>query len=125
MMRPVPDAKVETWFRHNDADIWISTIVLAEIAFGIERLRPAERSSRLAGKFSAYLQHFSERILPFDRASSLLFGGLMGEASRNGRTIATLDGMIAATALRHKGQLATRNTKNFASCGLDLINPWS
>jgi predicted nucleic acid-binding protein len=32
--------------------------------------------------------------------------------------------MIAATALVHDLTLATRNTKDFAGCGVSLLNPW-
>ena len=38
--------------------------------------------------------------------------------------MATADGMIAAVARLNGGRLATRNVRDFATCGLDLINPW-
>ena len=38
--------------------------------------------------------------------------------------ISTADTVIAATALSHDGQLATRNTSAFDAIGLKLINPW-
>ena len=40
------------------------------------------------------------------------------------RPISTADAVIAATALAHDGQLATRNTADFDALGLLLINPW-
>ena len=35
-----------------------------------------------------------------------------------------IDGMLAATALEHDLTLVTRNTKDFAGLGVQLINPW-
>ena len=34
------------------------------------------------------------------------------------------DAVIAAKALAHDGQLATRNTADFDAIGLKLIDPW-
>ena len=46
------------------------------------------------------------------------------QAKRKGFTISTADGLIAATALEHDLTLVTRNTKDFASLGVKLFNPW-
>ena len=35
------------------------------------------------------------------------------------------DGMIAAIALAHGGDLATHNDQEFTEIGLELINPWN
>ncbi len=32
--------------------------------------------------------------------------------------------MIAATAKEHSFILVTRNTRDFAGCGIQLLNPW-
>jgi predicted nucleic acid-binding protein len=124
LMRPRPSPHVEAWFRMHDQEIHVSTIVIAEISFGIERLRPAERSPRLEPRFANLLQHFEHKILDFDLSSSLIHGALLGERVRAGRTLATLDAMVAAVALRNTAQLATRNTSDFEELGLNLINPW-
>jgi hypothetical protein len=35
-----------------------------------------------------------------------------------------IDGLLAATALQHDLSLVTRNTRDFESLGIRLINPW-
>lgn len=123
-MRPRADGRVEKWFRANDSEIWLSTVVIAEISFGIERIRPDERSPRLDEKLADFCRHFAGRIAAFDEQSALVYGPLLGQAVRNGKTLSTPDGMIAAIALRHGAALATRNEKDFAGLGLEIVNPW-
>ena len=49
---------------------------------------------------------------------------LMAYSKQAGLALATMDGVLAATALANGLTLATRNTKDFARFGLSLINPW-
>jgi predicted nucleic acid-binding protein len=35
-----------------------------------------------------------------------------------------IDSLLPATALRHNPTLVTRDVKDFAEMGVDLINPW-
>jgi len=48
----------------------------------------------------------------------------MALAKRSGRGLASMDGMIAATAVAHQLSLATRNTKDFEGPGINIIDPW-
>lgn len=38
--------------------------------------------------------------------------------------LASMDGLIAATAISQSLTLATRNIKDFEGLGIDLFNPW-
>jgi predicted nucleic acid-binding protein len=42
-----------------------------------------------------------------------------------GRPIPAIDSLIGATAVRHSLRLVTRNVRDFADLGLEVINPWS
>lgn len=68
-MRKAPDARVITWLSRNDGAIALSTIVIAEIASGIERIREKERSPLLWKQLEARRNRFADRILPFDELS--------------------------------------------------------
>ena len=41
-----------------------------------------------------------------------------------GRPMSILDGQIAAIALENEYAVATRNIRDFAACGIRLVNPF-
>lgn len=124
-MRPIPDFAVLAWLKRNEPDLAMSTIVVAEISFGIASIRPAERSNRLEQTFESLRNRLKDQIYDFDEVSALAYGEFCGLRKRLGDPVAIADGMIAAVALRHKARLATRNTRHFLNSGLELINPWT
>lgn len=119
-----PDPAVIDWLRQHDAQLALSTVVIAEIAFGIEKIRPDERAKRLTQGLAEWRLRCRDRMFGFTEDAALVYGEVMGTAIRQGRQMATADGMIAAVARLNGGRLATRNVRDFATCGLDLINPW-
>jgi predicted nucleic acid-binding protein len=124
--RARPDANVVAWFGRQAADqLYLTSTIVAELAFGIELMPRGRRR----GSFEVWLSErvvgaFRGRILPFDEADALLYGRLMAEARRERRPARGGDAQIAATALRHGLAIATRNTDDFAAFAAPLINPW-
>jgi len=47
-----------------------------------------------------------------------------GTCQMEGTPANTADGLIAATALEHGLIVVTRNVKDFARLGVQLVNPW-
>ncbi|MGY6588623.1 MAG: PIN domain-containing protein [Wenzhouxiangella sp.] len=123
-LKPKPDDQVIRWLSSNDEDIWLPVIVIAEIAYGIERIRPDQRAGRLAQGLDAWRGRFHDRICMFSESDALVYGRIMGQASQSGRPMAIPDGMIAAMAIARGGSLATRNIRDFSDCGVKLVNPW-
>ena len=123
-LRTGPNPAVLEWLVRNDRDIALSTVVVGEVWFGIYKIRPDERSKRLAMGLDRWQRRFSGRIFPFNEAACRVYGELMGEAARKGRGMEPLDGMIAAIAKVNLGKLATRNIRHFETTGLELIDPW-
>jgi len=123
-MRIQPSPAVMSWLAAHDELLAVSTVTIAEIAFGIEKIRPDERSERLAAGLNDWRQRFADRIFPLTDQAALLYGELMGVTYRSGVGVSVPDGMIAAIVKANRGQLATRNTKDFEPLNLDLINPW-
>ncbi len=124
-LRKSPDPAVIAWLIHHDAELALPTVTIAEIAFGIAKIRPDERASRLDQGLADWRRRFADRIFGLTEEAALAYGEIMGTASRQGRGMSAPDGMIAAIARVNGGRLATRNLTDFATTGLDLISPWS
>ena len=120
----VPTLHVEVWLARHDAELALSSIVIAEVAFGIQKIRPDERAKRLEGGLQTLRRRFAGRIFPFTEEAALIYGEVMGQAARRGIQMSGADGMIAAVALVNGGRLATRNVRDFKDTGLTIINPW-
>lgn len=126
VMRPAPDQRVIRWLNEAEAShIHLSTISVAEILLGLDLLPAGRRRQGLEERFEAFLeQAFAHRLLSFDEAAARHYGPLMAERRRAGRPMAAPDGQIAAIGRSRAMALATRNRRDFESCGLTLINPW-
>lgn len=124
-MRRTPDPTVIAWLVRHDAELALPTVTIAEIAYGIYKIRPDERAERLEADLSKWRRRFADRIFGLTEDAALTYGEIMGEASRRGRPMTAPDGMIAAIATVNGGRLATRNAKDFEGAGLDLISPWN
>lgn len=67
---------------------------------------------------------FAGRILPVTETIAERWGLLAADAKLRGLGLSVVDGRIAATALEHDLTLVTRNAKDFAETGVDILNPW-
>lgn len=120
------DVGVLTWL---DAQIietlYLSTISLAELRFGIATLPVGKRKETLHTSLEQrILPLFVGRILSFDTAASEAYAVLRAHARAEGKAIAPTDGYIAAIATAHGLIVATRDTGPFEAAGLKVINPW-
>jgi len=120
------DARVLAWLDAQLIEsLYVSTISLAELRFGIAALPAGKRKDTLHNSLQQrILPLFNGRILPFDEAASETYGVLRARARAQGKPIATADGYIAATAIHHGLMVATRDTAPFEAAGLKVINPW-
>lgn len=108
------------------ARVFITAITEAEILYGIEGLPAGKRRQRLLAAVENMLAEvFRGRILAFDAKAAREFAAIVPGRDRMGRPIAQFDAMIAAIARSCLAAVATRNTADFQSCGVDLIDPWT
>jgi predicted nucleic acid-binding protein len=122
--RRSPDPAVVAWLERYDAELALSTVAIAEIAYGIQKVIQEQRAPRLESGLLAWRRRFADRIFGLTEVAALAYGEIMGEASRQGVPMSAPDGMIAAIARVNGGRLATRNLADFRATGLDLISPW-
>lgn len=124
-LRRAPDPGVLSWLLRHDAELALPTVTIAEIAFGIGKIRPEERAKRLEQGLASWRHRFADRIFAFTENAALAYGEIMSAALRRGRPMSAPDGMIAAITLINGGRLATRNVEDFAATGIDLQCPWN
>ncbi|MDG2520409.1 type II toxin-antitoxin system VapC family toxin [Caulobacter segnis] len=117
------DPRVVAWAEQSEADaFFISAITVLELELGV--LRMERRDPRQGAALRDWLDHqvtpeFRDRVLPVDGAVARTCAGLHVPDSRAER-----DALIAATALTHGMIVATRNTSDFVSTGVKLVDPW-
>lgn len=126
MMKSKPDVNIMNWLDQQEAiHLHISTVTIAEIAYGINALPEGNRRNTLEKSFHSVLKEaFEHRILSFDEAAAHFYGKIMSSRKARGKPLSILDGQIAAIARANSFSIATRNSKDFVDCGLDLINPF-
>jgi len=105
--------------------LFITTITVAEILYGIEILAPGRRREKLSAEAEAmFSEDFAGQILVFDEQAARSFSQIAAKRRGRGRPMAELDAQIAAIAHVHGAALATRNIGDFEGCGVKLMNPW-
>ncbi len=125
-LRPNPHYNVLTWLNEKDNDdLYLSAVVLAELFSGVACMPDGKRKREFRFKLAEAVQiRFDEQTLPFDTLCAMQYAELMGRNQRQGRLMSMADTQIAATCLHYGAALATRNTKDFIHCGIELIDPW-
>ncbi|MGK2921373.1 MAG: type II toxin-antitoxin system VapC family toxin [Methyloceanibacter sp.] len=126
-MRRVPDPAVIGWLDNQPwNELYLCAPVLAEIGYGIARLEDSRRKRTLLRAYRQIIdEDFEDRVLPFDTIAAEAYGDLVAKLENDGKTIETIDAMIAAVAQANGATLATRNTAHFRHTGLSLIDPFS
>jgi toxin FitB len=124
-LKPAPNSKVTSWIASlEEENVFLPALALGELQKGIEILDDGKKRQALRMWFEQLRQRFQGRVLPFDEETAIVWGGLCARLAKKGRPAPVIDGIIAATALRHDALLATRNISDFESSGVKTINPW-
>ena len=125
--KPRPNGGVITWLDEADEErVFLSVATLAELRHGVERLPAGSRRKLLDTWLSEQLPlRFESRILSVDNAVADAWGRLVAQCEARGRSLAAMDGLIAATAVAHDLTLVTRNATDFQAVLRAVLNPWS
>ena len=118
-----PDPGVVTFLSEQD-DLWLSSVVLHELEFGLLSLPEGRRRDDLQQVLSDFIAEFDDRILPLERIEAEWAARLRAEASLSGRVLHLGDALIAGTARAHGLAVATRNVKDFDGLDVNVANPW-
>jgi hypothetical protein len=117
------DLNVLKWANSvSAAGMFISVITVLEIETGIlqiERKDSAQGVLLRSWLNTQVLPTFTERILPVDIAVAQCCAKLHVPDPRSDR-----DALIAATALVHRLIVVTRNSSDFTTTGVEVLDPW-
>ena len=125
-MKPEPDWAVRNWLDEQTAEtLYLSSVTIAELMFGIGSLPKGKRKDRLTAALDGVLDLFVDRILPFDTSAARRYADLAVKARAAGKGFPTPDGYIAAIAASHDFAVASRDASAFMAAGLAVIDPWT
>ncbi|MGY3533163.1 MULTISPECIES: type II toxin-antitoxin system VapC family toxin [Bradyrhizobium] len=125
-MKPEPHPSVRGWLDAQAAEtVFLSSVTVAELLFGIGALPRGRRKDRLAATLDGVLDLFSARILPFDTAAARRYADLTVKARAAGKGFPTPNGYVAAIAAVQGFAVASRDTSAFKAAGLTIIDPWT
>lgn len=126
-MKPRPFQPVISWLNAQETtSLFLSAITVGEIEFGLCTMPSGKRRTSLQEKFESIVSEaFVNRILVFDESAARVYGQLMAERRKLGKPLSIPDGQIASTARIRGFAVATRNSRDFADSGIQVINPFS
>ena len=124
LRRKAPNAGVVDWFAQRPAStLYLSVLTLGELRKGIEGMADVKRRTVLLDWLEVELPiFFTGRVLSVDAQVADRWGRLVAAANR---PVPAIDSLLAATAAHHGLSLVTRNVRDFADLGLEVINPWT
>ena len=127
LRRPRPNARVRDFVAAQPLEqLFISTVTLAEIRFGIELVTdPVHRAELGDWLLHRVRPMFARRVLEVSEDVMFKWRLLVEDGRRAGHTFSQPDLIIAATALQHGLTVVTRDVGDFAPARVPLLNPWA
>jgi len=125
--KPQPDSRCLSWLSEHVGDCCLTSITLAELCFGVERLPEGKRKRDLSRKYRFLPQDLQDWVLDFDQAAASEFGRYAAEfESARGATgleEADIRDLQIASIARCQGWIvATRKAKHYPF--VDTVNPF-
>jgi toxin FitB len=126
LMYPRAHPDVVAWVDEHPVDhVYLTAVTTAELRYGVARLPNGRGKTDLADRVRRTIEEdFTGRILPFDDEAASHYADIVVDREQRGMAISMADAQIAAICRTHSADLATRNTKDFADTGIDVIDPW-
>jgi predicted nucleic acid-binding protein len=125
--KPAPHPRCVAWLLEHAADCCVTTITLAEMRYGLERLPDGKKKRDLTRRYDFLRQKFGDWVLDFDESAATEFGRYVAEfeTERGLQAVGEADLrdlQIAAIARSLGWTVATRNTSDFPL--VETVNPF-
>ena len=126
LRRPEPEPRVVAFVGAQPMEqLYVSSVTLAEIRFGIEMLPDATRRVELNDWLTLKVRPmFEQRILAVTEDVMFKWRLLVEEGRKIGHTFSQPDLIVAATGIHHGLTVVTRDTAHFAKARAIVFNPW-
>jgi len=126
LRRPTPEPRVVAFVGAQPIEqLYVSSVTLAEIRFGIEMLPDASRRVELNDWLTLKVRPmFEQRILAVTEDVMFKWRLLVEEGRKIGHTFSQPDLIVAATGIHHGLTVVTRDTAHFAKARAIVFNPW-
>jgi len=126
MRRPRPERKVLEFIASQPLDLlYVSTVTLAEIRFGIELVPdPGRRSELMHWLTHKVRPMFEQRTLVITEDIVFKWRLMVEEGRKSGHTFSQPDLFIAATGQHHGLTVVSRDTDEYRKARVPVFNPW-
>jgi predicted nucleic acid-binding protein len=108
-----------------DDDLYLSVLTVGEIAGAIALLPNARKKRGLNEWLIKLKTQFADRILTVDFETAQFWGEIRARVQQSGEILPAINGLVAATALRHGLHLMTRYSTKFTATGVLIVDPWN
>jgi hypothetical protein len=126
LRRPRPEPRVVAFVADRPLEqLFVSSVTLAEIRFGIELLAEPNRRAELNEWLTRKVRPmFEDRVLQITEDIMLKWRLLVEVGRKTGHVFSQPDLLIAATAIQHDLTVVTRDRSDFDKAGVPVLNPW-
>ena len=123
LTRDIPDPNVVT-FLSEESDLWLSSIVIYELEYGVQLLPRGLRRDHLGALNASIISEYDNRILSLDKIGAEWAARFRAQAHRTGRPLDLGDALVAGVAKANALSIPTRNVGDFVSLDVEITNPW-
>ena len=124
IMRSAPHPGVVSFLSERE-DLWLSSIVIHELEYGVRRMPQGRRRGRLEAELSRLFREYEHSILPLEQNGAEWAAEFRVQAQSSGRSLELGDALIAGIARANDLAVATRNITDFDGLDVEVVNPWA
>jgi tRNA(fMet)-specific endonuclease VapC len=119
LIRQKPAALIHRLTAIEPGEVGISSITLAELIYGAVKSTRPEQNQAALEQFLLPLE-----LVDFDGSAALAYGQIRAELERDGKSIESMDMLIAAHAMSLSSILVTNNTREFGRIPGLILEDW-